>query len=334
MVIALYGYYQAVRGPRAARQPFFVQKCRCFMILVIATMVETVYTGHVQWLALAAHGRIKASDRIVCEAVMTDEPLTIEDRARAVFSARADLYVTSASHVDPQVLTWLVELAQPRPDWRMLDVATGTGHTAFAFAPYVAEIVGIDLTPRMLAEAEKLAAQQGVSNVRFVEADIHELPFDDETFDDEQFDLVTCRRAAHHFSDIEEALAEMVRMLKPGGMLLIDDRSVPEDDFVDSIMNRLDWLHDESHVREYRPSEWRAMLTAAGCQVLALELYVKHRPLSSLTERVAPQNVAQIHSILASLSLEQRQKLALEEASGQLSSDHWYVLVAARKTAD
>lgn len=262
---------------------------------------------------------------------MTDASLSIEDRARAVFSARADMYVASASHTDPQVLGWLVDLAQPQPAWRMLDVATGTGHAAFAFAPYVAEIVGIDLTARMLVEAEKLAARQGVTNVRFVEADIHELPFDDETFDDEQFDLVTCRRGAHHFSDIEEALAEMVRMLKPGGLLLIDDRSVPEDPFVDSIMNRLDWLHDESHVREYRPSEWRAMLEAAGCQVLTLDPYIRHRPLSSLTERVTPQNVAQIYSILGSLSSEQRQKLALEEMQGELWSNHWYVIVVAQK---
>lgn len=262
---------------------------------------------------------------------MTHQSPSIEDRARAVFSARADLYVSGASHVDPQVLGWLVEMAQPQPAWRMLDVATGTGHTAFAFAPYVSEIIGIDLTPRMLAEAEKLAAQQGVANVRFVEADIHELPFDDETFDDEQFDLVTCRRGAHHFSGIEEALAEMVRMLKPQGLLLIDDRCVPEDDFVDSVMNRLDWLHDESHVREYRPSQWQAMLEAAGCRVLALETYIRHRPLSSLTERVSPQNVAQIHGILASLSPGQRHKLALVEKDGELYSNHWYVILVAQK---
>jgi SAM-dependent methyltransferase len=179
-----------------------------------------------------------------------------------------------------------------------------------------------------------LAAQAGVVNVRFVEADIHELPFDEEIFDDEQFDLITCRRGAHHFSDIEEALAEMVRMLKPGGVLLIDDRSVPEDDFVDGVMNRLDWLHDESHVREYRLSEWRAMLAAAGCQVLMLESYVRHRPLSSLTERVSPHNVAQIHGILGSLSPEQHRKLALEEVGGQLASNHWYVIIAARKISD
>jgi hypothetical protein len=108
---------------------------------------------------------------------------------------------------------------------------------------------------------------------------------------------------------------------------------VPEDDFVDGIMNRLDWLHDESHVREFRPSEWQAMLGAAGCQVLTLEPYVRHRPLSSLTERVSPQNVAQIRSILGSLSSEQRQKLALEEKEGDLYSNHWYVIIAARKIA-
>jgi hypothetical protein len=123
-------------------------------------------------------------------------------------------------------------------------------------------------------------------------------------------------------------------MLKPGGLLLIDDRSVPEDDFVDSIMNRLDWLHDESHVREYRPDEWRAMLTAAGCQVLTIESYVRQRPLTALTERVSPHNVAQIHGILGSLSLEQRHKLALEEVDGQLASNHWYVIIAARKNPD
>ncbi|HNS01729.1 MAG TPA: methyltransferase domain-containing protein [Anaerolineae bacterium] len=262
---------------------------------------------------------------------MTDRSPTIEDRARAVFTARAHCYVASSSHTDPQVLGWLVELAQPRPSWRMLDVATGAGHTAFAFAPYVDEIIGIDLTPRMLAEAEKLAEQQGVTNVRFVVADIHELPFDDETFDDEQFDLVTCRRAAHHFSGIQEALTEMVRMLKPQGLLLIDDRCVPEDDFVDSVMNRLDWLHDESHVREYRPSQWQAMLEAAGCRVVTLATYIRHRPLTSLTECVSPQNVAQIHGILDSLSPVQRQKLALEEKEGALYSNHWYLLIAAQK---
>ncbi|HRX01565.1 MAG: methyltransferase domain-containing protein [Anaerolineae bacterium] len=264
---------------------------------------------------------------------MTENPLTTEDRARAVFAARADLYVTSSAHTDPQVLGRLIEIAQPQADWRVLDVATGTGHTAFAFAPYVESVIGIDLTPEMLVRAERLAEDAGITNVRFKLGDIHELPFDDETFDDEQYDLVTCRRAAHHFSDIQEAVNEMVRMLKPGGMLLIDDRSVPDDEFVDSVMNRLDWLHDESHVRQYRAREWDEMLEAAGCSVISSEVYIKHRPLSSLTDQVAPENVNQIHGILNSLSTTQQEKLALREIDGELYSNHWYITVAARKPA-
>lgn len=262
---------------------------------------------------------------------MTDQRKIIEERAREIFTDRAEDYVTSAAHTDSLVLSRMVELAQPQPGWRVLDVATGTGHTAFAFAPYVAEIIGIDLTPQMLAEAEKLAASKGITNVRFAVANIHELPFDDETFDDEQFDLITCRRAAHHFADIDEALSEMVRMLKPGGLLLIDDRSVPEDDFVDGVMNRLDWLHDESHVRQYRPSEWQTLLIVAGVELLVLETYTRHRPVRSLTDRVSPQNVAQIHGILHSLSPEQRQKFALVEVDGELCSNHWYITLAAQK---
>ncbi len=68
--------------------------------------------------------------------------------------------------------------------------------------------------------------------------------------------------------------------------------------------------------------------------VLTLEPYVRHRPLSSLTERVSPQNVAQIHSILASLSPAQHQKLRLEEHAGELYSDHWYVIAVAQKVVD
>lgn len=265
---------------------------------------------------------------------MNDGAKRIEKQAQEVFGQRADLYVNSATHRDPAVLGRLVELAQPQPDWRVLDVATGAGHTAFAFAPYVAEVVALDLTPKMLVEARKLAAEQGVSNVRLVLADIHELPFDDETFDDAGYDLVTCRRAAHHFSDIQFAIEEMVRVLKPGGLLLIDDRSVAEDDFVDNIMNRLDWLHDQSHVHEYRPSEWQSMLEAAGCQVLIVEPYIQHRPVRSLTERVMPHNVAEIHRILEGLPPPERTKLALEEKDGELYSNHWYVMIAAKKAAN
>ncbi|MBU0494417.1 MAG: class I SAM-dependent methyltransferase [Chloroflexi bacterium] len=182
---------------------------------------------------------------------------TPEQTARQIFGARADKYTTSAAHTDPWVLGRVVELSAPELDWAVLDLGTGTGHTVFAIAPHVAHVTGLDLTPEMLAEAVKLQAAKSIANASWLIADVHRLPCDDAAFQ-----LVICRRAAHHFSDIRQSLREMRRVLRPGGRLVIDDRSVPEDDFVDACMNQLDHYHDESHVRQYRPAEWRQMLEA------------------------------------------------------------------------
>ena len=243
-----------------------------------------------------------------------------------VFGQRAAFYATSAANKDRAVLDRVVELARPRPDALVLDVATGTGHTAFALAPHVRQVIATDVTPEMLAEGGRMKGEAAITNIQFQGADAHDLPFEDETFD-----IVTCRRAAHHFADIARALREMKRVLKGNGRLVIDDRSVPDDDFVDATMNRLDWLHDESHVREYRPSEWQLMLSEAGFEVDAIEPYTKHRPLSSLTAGVAPDKAAEIHWIIASLGELQRAAMNVVEKDGEIYTDHWYVMVVGVK---
>ncbi len=215
------------------------------------------------------------------------------------FGARAAYYTTSAAHTDPQVLARVVQLAAPQPHWLALDVATGTGHTAFALAPNVRGVVGIDLTAEMLAESRKLQRTRGISNAVFALADVHDLPFPAGAFQ-----LLTCRRAAHHFSRVARALEEIGRVLRTGGRVVFDDRSVPEDDFVDGCMNLLDRYHDTSHVREYRASEWQRLLEGCGFAVEAVEGYVKHRPLTALTAGASPENVRGIHDVLAGLTAE------------------------------
>ena len=64
----------------------------------------------------------------------------------------------------------LVELTAPKSHWRVLDVATGAGHTALAFAPHVAKVTATDITEEMLREARKLAASRGLTNVRTLHA--------------------------------------------------------------------------------------------------------------------------------------------------------------------
>ncbi len=248
-----------------------------------------------------------------------------EAKAQKIFGERASFYTTSAVHTDPEVLGRVVAMAAPGPDWAVLDVGTGTGHTAFALAPHTASVIGMDLTPEMLAEAERLRSERSVPNVTFRAGDAHRLPFGDGTFH-----LVTCRRAAHHFSDIRLALREMRRVLRPGGRLVIDDRSVPEDEGVDRLMNLMDFYHDESHVREYRPSEWRRMLGAAGFAVEAVAPYDLHRPITSLTDGVSEANVRKIQETLNGLTDSQRAIFNLIEKDGQLHFNHWFVMVSAQ----
>lgn len=247
-----------------------------------------------------------------------------EEAARRIFGERAAWYSVSAAHTDPQVLARVGELAELRPADAVLDIATGTGHTAFALAPHCAAVTATDLTPQMLTEAVALRAQHGLDNVHLAAADVHALPFRDG-----EFQRITCRRAAHHFSDIAAALREMRRVLDPEGRVIIDDRSVPEDDFVDRCMNALDFCHDESHVRQYRPNEWHQLLETAGFDVTSVETYTRHRPLTALTDGVSPTNVRRIHALLDGLTPAQRRALHLVDIEGEPYLNHWYILIAA-----
>ena len=140
------------------------------------------------------------------------------------FGAHADQYATSKVHAQGESLARLRELTRPKRDWRVLDVSTGAGHTALAFAPHVAHVIASDLTPEMLATAQKLAAERGIANIEFKSADAQSLPFEDNIFD-----LVTNRLALHHYDDARKALAEMARVCKPGGIVALTDNVVPPD---------------------------------------------------------------------------------------------------------
>jgi len=249
----------------------------------------------------------------------------IEGTARSVFGERAAFYAASPAHADPRVLERLVARARPEPSELALDIATGAGHTALALAPHVAFVLAADLTPAMLHQVHRLADDRNVAHVRPILADAHALPVPDKAFD-----IVTCRRAAHHFSGIERALQEMRRVLRPDGRCVIDDRSVPEDDAVDRTMDALDRLHDPSHVRQYRISEWRRMLERAGLPIDEVEAYTQHRPLASLTDGVSRDGVTAIHRILDGLDSATRAALDLREVDGVIHLNHWYVMITAR----
>ncbi len=177
---------------------------------------------------------------------------------------------TQAAEYDAQWNTWseetlsaMLTLARPTPTDRVLDVATGTGFAALAFAPEVSSVIGLDVSSGMLRQAEKFAAERGITNAVFQEGAAEDLPFADASFD-----LVTCRIAPHHFLSVPKFLGEVSRVLTVGGRLVLVDTAVPDDSpEAAAWQNRLEALRDPSHVENYTPGRWREMAEAAGLPV-------------------------------------------------------------------
>ena len=192
----------------------------------------------------------------------------------------AEGYVTSATHAKGQELDRLIEIAQPQLEWVALDVATGGGHTALKFAPHVAWVTATDITPRMLEKAKAFVESQGAVNVSFEAADAEDLPYDEQSFD-----LVTCRIAPHHFPDPSRFVLESARVLKPQGLLLVQDHALPEDAEAAGYINDFERLRDPSHYRACRESEWMTLFEAAGLAVEHTEQIVKVHKLYPWAER-------------------------------------------------
>ncbi len=197
------------------------------------------------------------------------------------FGANADKYVNSPSHAKGESLARLVELTQPQRDWLVLDVSTGAGHTALAFAPLVAHVTAVDLTPQMLATASQLAQERGVANIEFKPADAQALPFADNTFD-----LVTNRIALHHYADARKAIAEMARVCKHGGLVGFTDNIVPPDKVTAGHINHFEQLRDPSHNWAYPAVRLQAMFTDAGLQVEQTADFTKEMELDPWAERM------------------------------------------------
>jgi ubiquinone/menaquinone biosynthesis C-methylase UbiE len=156
----------------------------------------------------------------VPKSVTSAHDATIADQ----FSRQAAQFAASAVHHNQAALDLLVEAAGPRPEEISLDVACGPGSVVAAFAQRLHKAEGLDTTEAMLDEARKLAAREGLRNVAWHRGDVYELPFEHGAFD-----IVSCRYAFHHLLEPARALAEMVRVCRDGGRIVLCDAFASDD---------------------------------------------------------------------------------------------------------
>ena len=199
--------------------------------------------------------------------------------AAAAFGASADGYRDSDTHRTgadlDRLASWCADAT------RALDVATGAGHTARALRDAgVEQVVATDAAPAMVA-----TAREAVPGLDGVVGDAERLPFASDSFD-----AVTCRIAAHHFPDPEAFVAEVARVLRPGGTFALEDNVVPANDAFAQFLNRLERMRDPTHVESYRTATWHDWLRAAGFDVRETDHVVRRIEVGPWIDRIdAPE---------------------------------------------
>lgn len=171
------------------------------------------------------------------------------------FARTAALMAEQAERAAARLVERLRTFAELDGTERVLDAGTGAGTFALAFAPSVREVVGLDPVPELLAEAQRLSADLG--NVTFVVGDATALPFEDATFD-----LAACARTLHHVGRPELVVAELARVVRPGGSILIIDQLASLDPLEALALDRVERLRDPGHQRTLSDQDVRGLLAA------------------------------------------------------------------------
>ena len=226
------------------------------------------------------------------------EPKPSSQDVQEHFAARAATYQGAGD----ETLAAMVEFAALTDKTLALDVATGTGAVAFELAPGVGlkgRVVGVDLTMAMLQRAAErrngTAAHAPERRVQLASADTTRLPFRDASFA-----VVACRFSVHHFTEAVPGLAEMARVLRPGGRLVIGEFCLPEDPDQAARFNHLERLRNPSHVEAFSESRLRTLMADVGCPVRAVRHFTRQMTASAWasTANTSPEDETEIRRLL------------------------------------
>lgn len=190
-----------------------------------------------------------------------------EDSIREEFTHQSGSFGTSAAMTSAQTLDALIALVPEDPQASWIDVACGPGVVSRATASKVGSVRGVDLTPAMVEEAERRARADSIDNVAFSVGDTTALDFPDASFDG-----AIARLSLHHIPAPGRVVAEMARVVRPGGWVVVSDLAGDEDGDGSAWREEIERLRDPSHWACQTPERMRRMGAAAGLEIEQEEL--------------------------------------------------------------
>jgi ubiquinone/menaquinone biosynthesis C-methylase UbiE len=244
------------------------------------------------------------------------------------FARQASTFDRFAEQTDEQAATRYTDALGDAGRGDLLDVACGPGVVTAAIAPHAASVVAFDATAEMLEKARARCARAGLSNVRFECGNAERLPFEDA-----RFDGAVTRLAIHHFADQTRALAEMFRVLRPGGTAVIIDVVSSEHPEESDLQNAIERLRDPSHVRMLPASELDARVASAGFRDLAPATWDKRREFEEWMDIVNdPARAEPIRTVVRALAEAGRTAgMGLALHDGRVEFFHRWRLLQATK---
>jgi SAM-dependent methyltransferase len=254
------------------------------------------------------------------------------DVIRESFTTQAEAFAANPWVTDEERIRRLVAAARLVGTERVLDIATGPGYIAEAFAGSAREVVGVDLTDAMLAIAKERTRERGVSNVSFRAADAQNLPFENGAFD-----VVVCRLALHHLLRPLEVLREMARVCRVGGTVLIEDIYASEHPERAAYQDRWEMLRDPSHVRTLAISELLQLFRDVGLETDAVTTADDLTPEVErwlATTKTPPERAAEIRRLLDEDRLQDLSGTRpFQDATGRLYFHARTAILAGRKVS-
>lgn len=236
--------------------------------------------------------------------------------ARSQFDSQSKNYGKSHILADTSDVAKALANVESLSVGRALDVATGAGHTALYLAELGWNVTACDLAPAMIERVREAAAEHGYS----IQTAVHEaekLPYADLTFR-----LVTCRVAAHHFSDPAAFVREVKRVLEPSGVFLLIDGSVPDHEpEAEEWLHQVEKLRDPSHGRLLSPSTWKALSEKAGLNVVQCEIFPFKQPDLEWyfkTAGTSEQNKKRVLDLIRNAPESARRVFRLAEEDGKI----------------